>query len=294
MSADLPPDTRLPGRWFRVTALFPRDREDAWTGLAWAAGARGTMEEPAGGERLRAHAWFDGGEEAGRFARSLPRWVEETTGPVAVADPGWLEASLAAREPVAAGPFLVVAAPVPGRPPGGRIPLVLPPGRAFGTGEHPTTRMCLELVGEALRPGDRVLDLGTGSGILAIAAALLGAGPVVALDADPTVPGVARENARRNGCAGRIAFAAGSWQGLSPGARFDLVLANLHRSDLVAGAEPLAERLAPGGRAVLSGFSPGDADPVTRAWMAAGLRRKALRRDGEWAALLLARPGEEP
>jgi len=292
MAADRVPPTRLPGRWFRVAAVVPVDREDAWAGLAWAAGARGTDGCPAGPGRSRVAAWFDDEADAARFTRGLPAWAGRVEGPEAVADPGWLEASLGPREPVPAGRFLVVNEPadVPRDDP--RIPLLLPPGRAFGTGEHATTRMCLELLGEALRPGDRVLDLGTGSGILAIGAALAGAGSVVGLDDDPTVLEVARENVLRNRCGTRVALAAGSWGALDPGARFELLLANIHRTALVRGAGPLAGHLVTGARAVLSGFSPADVDRVADAWAARGFRRTTVRTEGEWAALLLVRAGE--
>jgi len=293
VSADRVPPTRLPGRWFRVAATVPVDREDAWAGLAWATGARGTDGRPAGPGRMRVTAWFDREEDARRFARGLPEWVEGTEGPGEIADPGWLEASLAPREPIPAGRFLVVSDPadVPRDDP--RTSLLLPPGRAFGTGEHETTRMCLELLGETLRPGDRVLDLGTGSGILAIGAARGGAGLVVGLDDDPTVLEVARENARLNGCADRIALAAGSWGTLARETRFDLLLANVHRTALVRGAGPLAGHLAADSRAVLSGFPPADVDRVVGAWISRGFRPVSARTEGEWAALLLVRTEEE-
>ncbi len=294
MAGDRHPPTRLPGRWFRVAAVVPVEREDGWAGLAWAAGARGTEGRPAGPGRLRVTAWFDRQADAARFARDLPSWAVDPEGPAAIADPGWLEASLGPRDPIPAGRFVVVSDPgdVPREDP--RVPVLLPPGRAFGTGEHATTRMCLELLGDVLEPGDRVLDLGTGSGILAIGAALLGAAAVLALDDDPGVLEVARGNVLRNRCGARVAVAAGSWGVLGPGARFELLLANVHRTALVRGAGPLANHLVPGARAILSGFSPEDVDRVTEAWTSRGFRRVTARSEGEWAALLLARAEEGP
>src|SRR5690606_26457499 len=92
----------------------------------------------------------------------------------------------------------------------GDVVLQLDPGMAFGTGLHPTTQLCLRLLERYARPGLRTLDIGTGSGILAIAAAKLGAGPILALDNDPVAVGVAAENTARNGVADLVSAAEGS------------------------------------------------------------------------------------
>src|SRR5579875_1043167 len=136
------------------------------------------------------------------------------------------------------------------QPKPGEIILDLDPGMAFGTGVHPTTRLCLHLVARSLAPGARVLDLGTGSGILAIAAAKLGAAHVRAVELEPVAARVAAENVARNGVA---AVVQGELARVAAAERFDLILANINLRVIRAVLPDLAARLAPGGRAVLSG-----------------------------------------
>ena len=134
----------------------------------------------------------------------------------------------------------------------GEVVVRLDPGMAFGTGHHPTTRLCLAELERRMRPGAKVLDLGTGSGILAIAAAGLGAGSVVGLDRDATACTVARRNVRANGLARGVRIMRGSVPraGVSG---YDLVLANISAKVLTELAAPLAETLAPDGLLIASG-----------------------------------------
>lgn len=170
--------------------------------------------------------------------------------------------------------------------------LALDPGMAFGTGLHPTTRLCLlalEGLAEAggLGPSTRVLDLGSGSGILAIAAAKLGAGRVLALDVDPLAVEATSANARRNRVARRIAARRGSLpSGAGP---FDVILANLVASILVELAPLLAAELAPGGRLVVSGVIAERAAEVEAAFAEAGLELADRLEEGDWVALLARR-----
>ena len=167
------------------------------------------------------------------------------------------------------------------------VVLALDPGMAFGTGLHPTTRLCLAAL-EALADrgavhGGRVLDVGCGSGILAIAAAKLGASTVLGVDTDPIAVEATIANAGRNGLARRIAARGGS---LPTGeAPFDLILANLIASVLVALAPLLREELRAGGTVLASGiFVDREAD-VRTAFDAVGLAVTARTADGEWVAL---------
>ena len=170
----------------------------------------------------------------------------------------------------------------------------LDPGAAFGTGEHETTRLCLAAVEAHVCEGDRVLDVGSGSGILAIAAKLLGAGEVHALDIDADTVRVAEENARLNEVDGLIDFAAGSvgedwpWPDREPGG-YDLLLANI--SSLVIGrlAGHLAAAVRPGGLLVASGFILRDAQEVRGYLADAGLQEVDELTEGNWGALVVRR-----
>jgi ribosomal protein L11 methyltransferase len=187
------------------------------------------------------------------------------------------------------------------------------PGMAFGTGLHPTTQLCLQLLERYAHPGLRTLDLGCGSGVLAIAAARLGAGPVLALDNDPVAVQVAAENVQRNGVAAQVTVAEGSlgagaqmghWlsgdfgepagpgdpqpSALSP-QPFDLIAANLIAKVLVILAADLAAALAPGGFLISSGIIDTREADVVAAFEAAGLRQVERHQEGEWIALVHTR-----
>jgi ribosomal protein L11 methyltransferase len=174
------------------------------------------------------------------------------------------------------------------------VVLSLDPGMAFGTGLHPTTRLCLAALetladegllvrGSARGGAARVIDVGCGSGILAIAAAKLGAGELLGVDTDPIAVEATSANARLNGLARRVRVRAGSVpSGEGP---FDLVLANLIASLLVELAEPLRSELAPGGRILASGIFRDREGDVRAAFEAAGLRLGRRWAEEDWVAL---------
>ena len=161
----------------------------------------------------------------------------------------------------------------------------LDPGMAFGTGHHPTTRLCLAELERRMRPGAKVLDLGTGSGILAIAAAGLGASAVLGLDRDTTACTVARRNIRANGLARRVRVLRGSIP--RPGVSgFDLVLANISAKVLTELAAPLAQTLAPDGRLIASGVLEEQSASVAEAFRGAGLQVHDVLTLEDWAVLV--------
>jgi ribosomal protein L11 methyltransferase len=164
------------------------------------------------------------------------------------------------------------------------VVLHLDPGMAFGTGLHPTTRLCLRLLEREPLAGRSLLDLGCGSGILAIAAAKLGAAPVLALDTDSVAVEVASENVARNGVAAQVQTAAGSLP--VPSAPCDVVVANIIADVLIELAPELAATLAPGGRLITSGIIQDREDEVALTLAAAGLHLRERLREGEWVALL--------
>jgi len=173
------------------------------------------------------------------------------------------------------------------------VVLALDPGMAFGTGLHPTTRLCLAAVEAAADHGElagaRVLDVGCGSGILGIAAARLGAASVLGVDTDPIAVDATLANARRNRLGRVIRARAGSLPSGEP--PHDVVLANLIASLLITLAAPLHAELRPGGLLLASGiFMDREAEVVT-AFLAVGLDIEARTVEGDWVALAVRRPG---
>ncbi len=172
---------------------------------------------------------------------------------------------------------------------GGETVIEIDPGMAFGTGQHPTTAMCLRALEELVRPGSRVLDLGCGSGILGIAAAKLGAARVLALDIDPMAVAATRENAAANGVADVIEARDGTLESEADGS-FDLAVANISRLALERLASALARCLAPGGVLVTSGFLDDAVEGLVRAYGDAGLATWEVVSDGDWRAIVFRAP----
>jgi ribosomal protein L11 methyltransferase len=212
--------------------------------------------------------------------------------PVPAAD--WIAASR--FPPSRAGRFLVRGSHLGEPPPPDAIAIRIDPGLAFGSGEHATTRACL-LALDALsrrRRLRRVLDLGTGSGVLAIAAARVWPARVLATDNDPLAVQVARENLRANGVEGRVAVI--ETDGLKDprvarAGRFDLILANLLADLLIDLAPDIAARLEPDGVVVLSGLLGRQAPAVRDAFRRRGLAPQRALAIGPWSTLVMTARG---
>jgi ribosomal protein L11 methyltransferase len=264
---------------------------------AWAAGAAGIEERAAAdGVELLIYA-LAGDAEAVRAA------VAEAAGEGAVAaaervsESDWSERWKQSLEATLVSPRLLVRPPCVERAPApGQVELVIEPGQAFGTGAHESTRLALEWI-DALAPelpqGCRVLDVGTGTGVLALAAIRLAGAQAVALDLDPLAAPAARQNAQANGLAAGLQLFTGPLDALGDVA-FDLVVANLFKSELLPLTRGIAAHTATGGRAVFSGLRARDADEVLPALTAAGFApvgaREAVEADGDrWTALLMQR-----
>jgi ribosomal protein L11 methyltransferase len=169
--------------------------------------------------------------------------------------------------------------------------VVLDPENAFGSGEHGSTRAALVLLERHLRPGDRVLDLGSGSGILAIAAAKLGAARAVGIENDPEANLVALRNAERNAVGSRVEFLDGDAADLTPLLRpADLVLSNILRMANVTLLSAIAAALRPGGLGIFSGMEPAESGLFRPELVAAGFTVCDEVEDAGWWAVAAARP----
>jgi ribosomal protein L11 methyltransferase len=224
------PGEALAQRWnfSRVLALFPADAD-------WQSALREVAQTLA--QPLPAHETFPVADQD---------WVRQTQaqfGPIEIARGFWIVPSWSAL------------------PEPGGISLRLDPGLAFGTGSHPTTRLCLEWLHETLDGGESVLDYGCGSGILAIAAGKLGAGRIVGVDVDPQAIRASDHNARQND----VAAVFVEPDGLPP-ATHDVVVANILANPLILLAPALAQRVVAGGRIALSGILDEQADSVIAAY----------------------------
>lgn len=200
-----------------------------------------------------------------------------------------LEAYRAASRPFAVGRRFWVEPAEDGAAaaPEGRIALRVPASRAFGTGSHASTRLALEALEDETLEGRSVLDVGTGSGVLALAAAALGARRAVGLDVDAGAVFVARENARRHAFGARVRLYAGPVAACA--ARFDLVVANMLADEILAESRGIRARAARRGRVLLSGLTR-DREAAVLARMRTGRWKLAGRRaEEEWSSLTLER-----
>lgn len=235
---------------------------DAYTPILFDLGAKGMEEKPG-----QVWAYFPE-----RTELPMPgQWLE-------LPDTDWLEAWKRDLKPAVAEPFVVLAPWHQWE--GAQQRIVLEPGMAFGTGHHETTRMALSGLARYLQPGQTVLDLGTGSGILAIAATMLGA-QALGLDIDPSVIPQAHENARINGVAPR--FEVGTLQAGND--TFGLVVANLYAELHVRLAPLYHSVLLSGGVLLLTGILADRAQLVTQAMQSAGFKLLEQQQDGAWVLL---------
>jgi len=227
-------------------------------------------------------------------ANLLSTLVGQTVSVEPLPDQDWIRQSQLGLPPVRAGRFFLYGAHDSGRVPAGVIPIRIEAGLAFGTGHHETTTLCLEaitLVGRRRWPNN-VLDLGCGTGVLAIAAAKLWRRPVLATDIDPVATGVARENACMNGAGSlvRVSVAEGlNSPAIRAHAPFDLILANILAGPLRQLAPALSGGLTRGGIAVLSGLLRDQEHQVSSSYKAQGLVFGTALRKGPWSALVLER-----
>ncbi|HEX4272806.1 MAG TPA: 50S ribosomal protein L11 methyltransferase [Rhizomicrobium sp.] len=209
-------------------------------------------------------------------------------------DRDWIKLSQQGLPPVRAGRFFVYGAHDAGQVPHGVIPMKIEAGMAFGTGHHETTALCLAVLSDIARRRNfaDVLDLGCGTGLLAIGAAKLWKRRVIASDIDPVAVQVTRDNARANGAAPLVTAITAdglTHPVLAAAAPYDLIIANILAGPLTHLAPGIQRALAPGAMLVLSGLLHNQENLVLSFY--ADLRFLGRRRDGPWSALILEKPG---
>lgn len=292
--------------------VVPSDRRDHAADVLLELGAAGLQEDHAGlhfgddgpvvpqrwelpeqvsptGE-VELKAWFAADMDVDELVRAVTSRVEGRVRVTTIDDQDWNETWKRNWKPGRLCRRVVV---VPGweEPPelgdDDRV-LRMDPGQAFGTGTHPSTRACAGFLDELLeaRPGLSVLDVGTGTGVLAIAGLLLGASRAVGVDTDPMAVEAAIDNGAVNGVADRLVALQGSVDA-APDGRWDVVIANLLALLLVELAPVLMDRVAPQGTLLAAGILRDQAEGVVDAFAAAGASVAERRDSGEWVALRL-------
>ena len=291
--------------FWQLTVPASAETSDGLTNFLWEQGALGVVEEETPGAPAQVRAFFSEAASSTRLLATVNAYRASLRA-LGFAEPGdaqvaplleeaWASAwqqSFPARD---VGRRLRVVPPwldgaVPeSRDAVGRLTVVIEPGRAFGTGHHGTTEGCLVLLEEALaaEPGAPVLDIGTGSGILAIAALRLGAASVLAVDLDPDAVAAARVNAERNHVDGLTVRLGEAADLIEPA---PIVLANLLTHAHLTLAARYRRLVAPGGQLVLGGMLDHEDDRVTDALRAAGFEPRARLALEGWASLRLTAP----
>jgi ribosomal protein L11 methyltransferase len=277
-----------------LTVRLPAALEDEVMGQLYLAGTLGCEARDEAPGRLAIVAWFDEVPPP----ELLAGWAEqgvEVVGVAPLAEQDWLGGYRAQVRPFALGRGFFVDPREPDEAavevPAGRALLRLPARTAFGIGSHESTRLALELLEDTPVAGCRVLDVGTGTGILAFAAEALGAASVTAFDIDPVAALVARENQGLNRAVVPRAprFFAGEINALAPSARFDLLLVNVIPAEVAAVFAELANRLSPRGRWIFSGVLLEQEAELTTNLAPLGLEPEARHEEGEWVAVRFRR-----
>ncbi|MEQ9505001.1 MAG: 50S ribosomal protein L11 methyltransferase [Hyphomonas sp.] len=284
---------------YQITAKGPRGPiELAWDALAWAdpspAGAVDAKEDARGAWRL--DAFCETLEEAEECAAIITETVPDLTARIEeIVERDWVTLSLEGLPPVNAGQFVVVGSHAVAATSPGKTAVLIEAGPAFGTGHHGTTLGCLLALAEVKRRRKigRVLDLGTGSGVLAIAALKVGAELATGSDIDRDSVFVARDNARKNKVSRFFAYHvrganSTAMRAMGP---YDTVFANILMKPLIGLAPEIQRLSAPGAAIILSGLLHHQAAPVRAAFEGHGmLFQRKIKRDG-WSTLVFAKAG---
>jgi ribosomal protein L11 methyltransferase len=286
-------------RWLVITLLIPKGFGDAVSNFLIEEGATGVEEvgEDLRWEKLKAYVPQDGREKGvlrnlHRYLKSLqsisPEMSRTQIETTSIPDQDWSENWKSFFKPVQVTSRLVV------KPPWSRIrlkkdqiPIDIYPGMAFGTGTHATTKLCMKALERTLqRKGLSVLDVGTGSGILSIAAAQLGAGEVWGLDIDGEAVENARENVKQNNVSDIVKIRKGRIGDIEK--RFDVMVANIDFKNLKRMRWPLIHHLESKGLLILSGILEGEGERLRRHYIGTGhFQRGRVTHEEGWACIIL-------
>jgi ribosomal protein L11 methyltransferase len=265
----------------RRVYLLPSQLEDDLVAGLWQAGTLGAQSSTLPDGRLRLEAWFPPETAPIEVGMAVELESEEI-----VHDADWFASYRERARPFPVGRTMFVDPREPGEEPaevpGGRRLLRLPARAAFGTGSHESTALALELLEEAEVRGRRVLDVGTGTGVLAFAALLHGARSVVGFDVDPAAPFHARANGALNGL--YVQGFAGRLAAIRERPLFDLALVNVVPEQILPEMPELLRRLRPGAEAILSGFLAERGRQVLDRLGGLGLVERDRRAAGDWIA----------
>ncbi len=306
---DLPiaPGHQVGGTYVEVSLTATSETDEALCDFLFSEGALGLVTEEVSGEPpgTRIRASFGAGLPVGPLQEKLGRYrlalaalgLPVPDGTIQVRElpiEDWGHSWKQHFTPLPVGRRLLITPPWELGPfPPDRLVLCIEPAMAFGTGHHATTRMCLETLEELLanwsgKGGPSVLDVGTGTGILAIAAVRLGARRVVALDSDPEATDAAKQNLVLNKLESLVEVCQGGLEVLEAGSQFNLIVANLDTKTLPPLFGTLRGRIAPRGRLIASGIPVEDEERVTTAARAARLLLISRRAEDGWLCLTLA------
>ena len=268
---------------FSLNVTCGADEKDLLIAELWENGSTGIVESDQPGGLYGLQAFFEDDVDSGALIEKFGGERE------AADDRDWMETARAMLQPMVVGSrFFLVPKWRDDPAPAGRFRIVVNSGLAFGTGAHETTRLCLELLERYVKLGMTVVDVGTGSGILSEAAALLGAIRVFACDVDENAARIANRNFRETGTRA-IAF-TGSAPAMLSGIA-DLVVANISPEWIVGLAAEWFRLLRPGGAVILSGFEAQDIERIRHTLHAVGGEVRETRSELEWRAVVAYRRG---
>jgi len=285
-------------KWLEISVLTSAEAADA-VGAVLLEARPGYAEEKTP-EGVRLSVYLPDGQGARAYVAAL-RWRVTGVadygldpGPAKIAirqrdESEWADAWKEHFTPFSVGRFRICPPWERTKVADGEILLVLNPGMAFGTGLHESTRLCLLALSAAIRGGETVLDVGTGSGILAIAAAKLGAARVLALDDDPVACGVARDNVAANDCGDRVDVRESFLFAAADGVVADVLVMNIIASVIADALPAVPEHLAPNGTVILSGIVEEGLPAMREAAASAGLAERDFLYEHEWRCLALGR-----